>query len=64
MTGPLQPSPRLLEKLAGIVHTALHEHQGSATDRLCRDADVIEWTQRMMALGLCPEPATLSGSGR
>jgi len=61
---PLQPSAALLEKLAGIVHTALHELPGSATDRLCRDGEIVEWAQRMMALGLCPDPAHLAGSGR
>ena len=66
MTSPLEPSPELLEKLAGIVHTAVHELHGmdTATDRLCRDPAVIDWTQRMMAIGLCPEPSAPSGSGR
>jgi len=59
MTKPLEPSAALLEKLAGILHTALHELHGleTATDRLCRDPEVVDWLQRMMAIGLCPEPS-------
>lgn len=66
MTKPLEPSAELLEKLAGILHTALHELHGmdTATDRLIRDTEVIEWLQRMMAIGLCPEPSPAPESGR
>ena len=58
MTDALRPSPQLLEKLAGIVHTALHELHGvgTSTEQLCRDAEVIAWAKAMHAIGLMPEP--------
>lgn len=57
---PLQPSPGLLKKLAGIVHTVVHRRADSSSplDVLCRDAEVIEWARGMHALGLCPKPSS------
>jgi len=55
-TNALYPSAALLEKLAGIVHTVLHEMPGGAADRLCRDEDVIAWAKAMDELGLMPDP--------
>jgi len=56
MTDPLHPSPQLLEKLAGIVHTVYHDHHDTPVDRLCRDPEVIAWAKEMMEIGLLPEP--------
>jgi hypothetical protein len=55
MIEPLKPSPELLEKLAGIVHTAIHQvERGSALDVLCRDDEVIVWMKAMNLVGLMP----------
>lgn len=55
MTSALQPSPRLLEKLVGIVHAAYHATPPDSPLRaLCYDDEVVAWAKEMRALGLLP----------